>query len=227
MWHKKYHHHMQPTTLLVHLASKSVMEKIGNKFAPIHVFHFIQLLLHKFQNRDVRTYTIRRTSKKGQTCLNTTTKQLMTRMKRKGIRFSKIGKHLLLGRSDVVAAKTDDTKYISNFILKVSPWEFICFSEIASAVFFGMASSPGNKRGNSSSSMLLSTSYETLIGPHRTPNVQKTDSSSKGILPWPGITNSLDSGPYNSTSQSHTLFTRFVHRTSIIHWIPISPAATF
>jgi hypothetical protein len=140
MLDKKYHHHMQTTTLLVHLASKSVVEEIGNKLAPIHVFHFFQLLLHKFQNKEVRTYTIRKElQKKRQTCLCTTTKQLMTTMKRQRMRFTKIGKHLLLGRSDVVGAKIEDTKYISSFILKVSPWEFICLSEVASAVLFGMA----------------------------------------------------------------------------------------
>lgn len=35
--------------------------------------------------------------------------------------FTKMGNHTLLGRSDIVGAKIDDTKYISKFILNASP----------------------------------------------------------------------------------------------------------
>jgi len=112
--------------------------------------------------------------------------------------FTRIGKHLLLGRRDVVGAKTAEIKYMSSFILNTSPWVLMPSSEVASTVVLGMDAITGNKQANKTSSISLFTSYGTLISPRGTPKVQNTDSSSKGSLPRPGITNSLDSGSYIS-----------------------------
>ena len=105
-----------------------------------------------------------------------------------------MGKHLLLGRREVVGAKTAEMRYMSSFILKTSPCVVMACSESATADVFGMDSDPGNKRGNSASSISLLTSYGTLICPRGTPKVQNTDSSFNGSLPRPGITNSLEAG---------------------------------
>ena len=62
-----------------------------------------------------------------------------------------MGKHLLLGRRDVVGAKTTKIKYMSSFILNTSPWVFMPSSEVASTVVFGMDAIPGNKWANKDS----------------------------------------------------------------------------
>lgn len=113
--------------------------------------------------------------------------------------FARMGKHLLLGRREVVGAKTAEMRYMNSFILKTSPWVVMACSESASTNVFGMNSNPGNKRGNNASSILLLTSYGTLICPRGTPKVQNTDSSFNGSLPHPGITNSLKAGVVNLT----------------------------
>ena len=105
-----------------------------------------------------------------------------------------MGKHLLLGRREVVGAKTAEIRYMSSFILKTSPWVVMACSESARKVVFGMDYNPGNKRGNNVSSILLLTSYGTLISPWGIPKVQNTDVSSNGSLPRLGITNSLEVG---------------------------------
>ena len=76
-----------------------------------------------------------------------------------------MGKHLLLGRREVVGAKTAEMRYMSSFILKTSPCVVMASNESATADVFGMDSNPGNKRGNSASSISLLTSYGTLIYP--------------------------------------------------------------
>ena len=58
--------------------------------------------------------------------------------------FTRMGKHLLLGRRDVVGAKTAEIRYMRSFILKTSPWVFMPSSEVASTVVFGMDAIPGN-----------------------------------------------------------------------------------
>ena len=105
-----------------------------------------------------------------------------------------MGKHLLLGRREVVGAKIAEMRYMSSFILKTLPWVVMACSESARADVFGMDSNPGNKRGNNAFSILLLTSYGTLISPCGTPRVQNTDSSSNGSLPCTGITNYLEAG---------------------------------
>ena len=87
-----------------------------------------------------------------------------------------MGKHLLLGRRDVVGAKTAEIRYMSSFILKTSPWVFMPSSEFASTVVFGMDVIPGNKRANNVSSVVLLTSYGTLISPRGTPKISRSDS---------------------------------------------------
>ena len=58
-----------------------------------------------------------------------------------------MGKHLLLGRKEVVGAKTAEMRYMSSFILKTSPCVVMACSESATADVFGMDSDPRKQTG--------------------------------------------------------------------------------